>query len=164
MAQLLNKIFTKSSSVPAFDERKALVTDFFGKTLDIKQEPEYEYIYSLVQKGTVNIITGDYTVESTESTWRLTSGDESMSEFNTDIENLVNKILDQFRQIPNVNNATSKQDGKMVVFNIFVNMPKYNDELMNALIDVEIDSIKQGLAQNYTFDFSYIPITTAVQE
>ena len=53
---------------------------------------------------------------------------------------------------------TEKQQ---IQFVVLVHMPKYNDNLMDQLLEVEIKSTKLGLTHNYTLDFDYRPLPYA---
>lgn len=160
MSQLSNKIFTESSSFPALNQRKTLVTEFFGKSLNNQLEQECEYVCSLVQKGTINFFTGDCTVESREITWRIEPGDEPMSRLRSEIDNLVSIALNEFHHIPQVNNIIPNctYEDKMVKFDIFINMPEYDDALMSDLAKTEVRVTKMAGIKGYIFNYEYIPV------
>ena len=83
-----------------------------------------------------------------------------MSSLRSEIDNLVSIALNEFRQIPQVNNIIPNciYEDKMVKFNIFITMQEYDDNLMSNLAKTEVRVTKMAGIKGYLFNYEYIPV------
>jgi hypothetical protein len=73
---------------------------------------------------------------------------------------LVAEVAQKLKEITKIEDIYFKiiPDKRHIQFIAFVFMPKYDDELMDQLLDIEIDATRLGREHNYTLDFDYRPL------
>jgi hypothetical protein len=74
-------------------------------------------------------------------------------------EELTTFIADRFRELKKVDAVNVNFDGdlKTVAFTILVDMPEYDDELMDQLLDVELDWAPKAAGWGVRVSCIYLP-------
>jgi len=84
-------------------------------------------------------------------------GIRSMANQETAIPHPVAAAASHFMAIHEVLDVRLSLDGHEGVLHVFVHMPKYNDQLMEALVDVEMRVEEELERYGYSFEFRYYP-------
>ncbi len=76
------------------------------------------------------------------------------------LSQLLDEVVRRLQAIPKVRKVAVRTDGsgKRAVLSVFVQMPEYDRDVMDQLVDVEMDMDREAWSRGYVLEYMHLPL------